>query len=111
METKGLQNVAKSLVLAEKGEFHVYTSSQPRAEIGGTGEDESEVFVPHECFPLLLDGVLDLFEAVAESGKHSFHVAAFFHGDDTSVVFFVHLEKRGRRRERQMRGREGEMDG
>ena len=104
LEAKGLQNVVKSLVLAELWQFHMHACSQSCSEVRGTCEDKSEVLVPHEGFALLFDGVFDFLEAFAESVKHSFHVSAFLHGDDTSVVFFVHL------REGKREGGEGERD-
>ena len=91
LETEGLENVVKAFVFTEVRELHVDAGSQPRPEVGGTGEDVAEVFAPHEGLPFRLDGVFHLLETLAEPGEDGSHVPAFLHGDDTSMILLVYL--------------------
>ena len=70
LEMQSVEHVTKSLVLAEQWELHVDASTKTRPQIGWTGQDEAKVFVPHEGLALFLDGIFDLFQTVAETGKH-----------------------------------------
>lgn len=43
-----LQHVSKPLILGEEGNLDVHSSSQSSAKVGGTGQDEAKMLIPHE---------------------------------------------------------------
>merc|ERR1712088_421738 len=83
------QELIEASVLRELGQSGVNAGADASTQVGGAGQDEAEVLVPHEFVAVGLDVVLEGLEAVAPAGKDLFHVAALLHGDDADVVLLV----------------------
>jgi len=67
----------------------VDAASDTSTEVGWAGQNESEVFVPHEFVAVSFNSSLELVQTVAPSGEYLFDITVFLHGDDSDVVFFV----------------------
>lgn len=48
----------------------MYSSTDTSTQVRWAGEDESEMFVPHELLTGRFDGLLYLAESVTESGEY-----------------------------------------
>ena len=60
LEPQPLEDLSEGLVLAEVGDLHVDAGAQPGAQVGGAGEDVSQVLVPHELVSSVLEQGFDL---------------------------------------------------
>ena len=63
------------------------------SQVGGAGEDPSEVVVAHEVCVVLLEHFLDLLGALGESGDDALDVVALLHRDDAHLILLVHPDK------------------
>ena len=54
--------------LAQQGQFDVDPGPEPCAQVGGAGEDVTEVLIPHELPASLLDQTLHLRESQYNEG-------------------------------------------
>ena len=51
------------------------------------------MLIPHEFLAILLNGLLKASKTITKSSEDIFHVSSLLHGDDSSVVFFVHPDQ------------------
>lgn len=62
LQPQPLQDLSELVVFAQVWQFDVDSGSQSRPQVGRTGEDVAQVFVPHELVTALLKQGLDLPE-------------------------------------------------
>lgn len=62
LQSQPLQDFSEHLMFAEVGQFHVNTSPQSGPQVGRTGEDVAQVFIPHELMTTLFKQGLNLPE-------------------------------------------------
>ena len=60
LQPQPLQDVSELVLFAQVGQFDVDAGSQSSPQVGWTGEDVAQVFVPHELMTSLLEQALDL---------------------------------------------------
>jgi len=73
----------------EVGELNHGTGSETCSEVGGAGEDVTEMCVVHEVVSVTLEDLLDGAGGVGESVEDGLDVVTLLHGDDSHVVLLV----------------------
>ena len=48
LQSELLEDISKPFISAELGQFDVDSGPQASAKVGGAGQNEAEVFIPHE---------------------------------------------------------------
>merc|ERR1719272_573499 len=79
--------------LPEVGELNHGTGSETCSEVGGAGEDETEMVVVHEVVSVVLEDLLDFGGGVGESNKDGLDVVTLLHGDNSHVILLVDPDK------------------
>jgi len=75
------------------GELNHSSGSETGSEVGGAGEDETEMVVVHEVVSVGSEDGLDGLGGVGESDEDGLDVVTLLHGDDSHVILLVDPDK------------------
>merc|ERR1712216_414370 len=89
LEAHLLQHVLEVLARGKLGELDHRAGTQASSQVGGAGEDISEVVVVHEVLALSLEHLADGVARGGEANEDVLNVVALLHGDDAHLVLLV----------------------
>ena len=89
LEGEGRADLLEVFSSGEVGELNHGSGSESSSEVGGAGEDETEMLVVHEVVSVSLEDLLDGLGRVGESNEDGLDVVSLLHGDDSHVIFLV----------------------
>jgi len=89
LELHRSQNLLEIVAGGELGNFNDGAGAETCAQIGGAGQDESQMVVVHEVLVHALQDILDGLGGVGEASEDSMDVVTLLHGDDAHLILFV----------------------